>query len=100
MSVVSDTWAGLEGTFDELDIAHHFEGFAISEVLGCREPDPRMYAAGRRALGLPPDECLFIDDDALVAAARVLGYHGVTLDRSAARPGEGVISTLDDLLSG
>lgn len=43
-----------------------------------------MYAEGRRLLGLEPHECLFIDDDPrLVAAARDLGYHGVTLDRDA-----------------
>ncbi|WP_327001697.1 HAD-IA family hydrolase [Dactylosporangium sp. NBC_01737] len=100
MSVVSDNWAGLEATFAGLDIGHYFEGFAISEILGCRKPDPRMYAEGSRLLGLEPHECLFIDDDpALVAAAVALGYHGLTLDREAAPPAPaGVITTLDDLI--
>lgn len=100
MSVVSDNWAGLEATFAGLDIAHFFEGFAISEVLGCRKPDPRMYAEGNRLLGLPPHECLFIDDDPdLVAAARGLGYQGLTLDRDARPPTPaGVITVLDALL--
>ncbi|MCO8274309.1 HAD-IA family hydrolase [Actinoplanes sp. TRM 88003] len=99
MSVVSDNWAGLEATFAGLDIGHYFDGFAISEVLGCRKPDPRMYAEGSRLLSLEPPSCLFVDDDpALVAAARELGYHGVTLDRSAARSAEGVIRALDELL--
>lgn len=100
MSVVSDNWAGLEATFAGLDIQHYFEGFAISEVLGCRKPDPRMYAEGSRLLGLQPHECLFIDDDpSLVAAAAALGYQGLTLDRDAAPPtADGVITRLDDLL--
>ena len=101
MSVVSDTWAGLEATFDELGIGHFFAGFAISEVLGCRKPDPRMYAEGSRLLGLEPAACLFIDDDPeLVAAARKLGYRGVTLDRDLPADGppkSGVITTLDHL---
>ncbi len=40
MSIVSDNWTGLEATFAGLDIQHYFEGFAISEILGCRKPDP------------------------------------------------------------
>jgi putative hydrolase of the HAD superfamily len=100
MSVVSDNWDGLEATFAGLDIRHYFEGFAISEILGCRKPDPRMYAEGGRLLGLERHECLFIDDDPhLVAAARKLGYHGVTLDRDVqSSTGGDVIGSLDDLL--
>ncbi|SCE83948.1 putative hydrolase of the HAD superfamily [Micromonospora mirobrigensis] len=100
MAVVSDTWVGLEAMFADLGIRHYFEGFAISEVLGCRKPDPRMYAEGNRLLGLEPHECLFIDDDPqLVTAAKDLGYHGVTLDREAQRgTASGVIVSLDELL--
>jgi putative hydrolase of the HAD superfamily len=100
MSVVSDNWAGLEATFAGLKIAQYFEGFAISEVLGCRKPDPRIYAEGSRLLELEPRECLFIDDDPqLVNAAKDLGYYGVTLDRNAQRStGNDVIVSLDDLL--
>jgi putative hydrolase of the HAD superfamily len=97
MAVVSDNWAGLEAVFADLDIAHYFLGFAISEILGCRKPDPGMYAEGSRLVGLQPYECLFIDDDPrLVDAARNLGYQGVTLDREA-RPAGGVITSLDQL---
>jgi HAD superfamily hydrolase (TIGR01509 family) len=101
MSVLSDTWAGLETMFAGLGIRHYFEGFAISEVLGCRKPDPRMYAEGSRLLGVEPDDCLFVDDDPqLVLAAQQLGYHGVTLDRGAQRGTAGaVIVSLDDLVS-
>ncbi|MFI7540484.1 HAD family hydrolase [Actinoplanes sp. NPDC049599] len=95
MSVVSDNWAGLEATFAGLDVGHYFAGFAISELLGCRKPDPRMYAEGSRLLGLEPRDCLFVDDDPeLVAAALRLGYRGVTLNRDTDDPaGSGV--TLD-----
>jgi FMN phosphatase YigB (HAD superfamily) len=99
MSVVSDNWVGLEATFAGLRIRSSFEGFAISEALGCRKPDPRMYAEGSRLLGLEPHECLFIDDDSqLVEAAQELGYQGSTLDRHALRTAPDVIGSLDALL--
>jgi putative hydrolase of the HAD superfamily len=102
MSVVSDSWAGLEAMFRSLDIEQYFAGFVISEVLGCRKPDPRMFAAGRELLGLEPEDCLFVDDDPqLVSAAIRLGYRGVALTRDAG-PSSGSVPTvasLDELLS-
>jgi FMN phosphatase YigB (HAD superfamily) len=100
MSVVSDTWAGLEVAFRDLDIERYFDGFVISEVRGCRKPDPRMYAAGSDLLGLDPGDCLFIDDDPqLVSAAVDLRYHGVALVRGEQLPTSvRVITSLDELL--
>jgi HAD superfamily hydrolase (TIGR01509 family) len=105
MSVVSDTWAGLDVGFHEAGIGHYFAGFVMSEVLGCRKPDPRMYAAGSDLLGLAPDECLFVDDDPeLVAAAVDLGYHGVVMSRHQqpdhTRPSAGLplITSLHELV--
>lgn len=102
MSVVSDAWAGLEGLFRSLGIEQYFAGFVISEVLGCRKPDPRMYAAGRELLGLDADECLFVDDDPeLVLAAIRLGYHGAALlrDEVSTPAPVPVIGSLDELPS-
>lgn len=99
MAVVSDNWAGLEVTYRSVGIEHYFAGFAISAVVGCRKPDPRMYAAGSDLLGLQPEECLFVDDDPrLVSAAVQLGYSGVALIR-AGRPVASVrvITTLAEL---
>jgi putative hydrolase of the HAD superfamily len=100
MAVVSDTWAGMELHYRELGIEQYFEGFVISELMGCRKPDPRMYAAGSDMLGLAPSDCLFIDDDPeLVSAAVDLGYHGVALVRDEHSPcAVRVITSLDELL--
>jgi putative hydrolase of the HAD superfamily len=100
MCVVSDSWADLEATFASLGIGDYIAGFAISEVVGYRKPDPRMYAEGSRLLNLQPHECLFVDDDPqLVAAAKRLGHHGVTLDRGApCGSATDVIQSLDELL--
>ena len=100
MAVVSDSWPGLEGLYRDLGLDAYFEAFVISAVLGCNKPDPRMYRAGSDALGLPPHECVFVDDDPdLVAAAIELGYGGTAIVRASAPPaGVPWIGTLEDLV--
>jgi HAD superfamily hydrolase (TIGR01509 family) len=100
MAVVSDSWPELVDLFGQLDLQKYFPTIVISAVLGCRKPDPRMYRAGSDGVGLPPSECLFVDDDpALVAAAIDLGYGGVTITRGDDPPRDTPwITTLDELL--
>jgi len=87
MAVVSDAWPDLPGLHDGLGIRPFFEAYAISAVLGCNKPDPRMYHQASTALGLDPGECLFVDDDPeLVAAAIRLGYAGRALCRDSTVP--------------
>ncbi|WP_030944063.1 HAD-IA family hydrolase [Streptomyces sp. NRRL S-646] len=65
-----------------------FEAYAISAVLGCRKPDPRMYRHASDALGLRAAECVFVDDDPeLVAAAIELGCSGRALCRDGVPAG-------------
>ncbi len=102
MAVVSDAWPDLPAIHDALGIGGFFEAYAISAVLGCNKPDPRMYHHASEALGLAPAQCVFVDDDPdLVAAAIGLGYAGRAVCRSAGVPagrGVPVISSLDELL--
>jgi putative hydrolase of the HAD superfamily len=100
MAVVSDAWPNLPQMHEALGIHHFFKGYAISSLLGCRKPDPRMYAEGARVLGIPVGKLLFIDDcDDLVQAAIDLGYRGVALLRSGEPPEYPVpwITSLDEL---
>jgi putative hydrolase of the HAD superfamily len=101
MAVVSDAWSGLPDLHAALGIGEFFEAYAISAILGCRKPDPRMYHHASAALGLPAAQCLFIDDDPdLVAAAIELGYAGRAMSRDGCQPGNGVpfIASLTELL--
>ena len=87
MAVVSDAWPNLPELHAGLGIGEFFESHTISAVLGCRKPDPRMYAHASDALGLHPARCLFVDDDPeLVAAAIALGYAGRALLRDGSAP--------------
>lgn len=84
MAVVSDAWPNLPELHAGLGIDDYFEAYAISAVLKTRKPDPKMYHHASTALGLEPEQCLFVDDDPdLVAAAIDLGYEGRALHRDA-----------------
>jgi putative hydrolase of the HAD superfamily len=100
MAVVSDAWPDLPQSHAELGIAEFFDAYAISRVLGCSKPDPRMYHHASNALGLTPRQCLFVDDHPdLVAAAIDLGYAGRTICRNGNKPSNGVpyIASLSEL---
>lgn len=98
MAIVSDAWPELTALYEQLGLRHYFATIVISAVLGCRKPDPRMYAAGSDGLGLAPGECLFIDDDPqLVAAAVALGYGGAVMCRDEGPRPPGAMSTLEDV---
>ncbi|MBW8804691.1 MAG: HAD-IA family hydrolase [Catenulisporales bacterium] len=102
MAVVSDAWPNLPDLHDALGLSGFFDAYAISAVLGCSKPDPRMYRHACDALGLSPAECLFVDDDPeLVAAAIGLEYQGRAMVREpgAAGPaGVPAINSLTELL--
>jgi HAD superfamily hydrolase (TIGR01509 family) len=101
MAVVSDAWPELPALHAALGMDGFFEAYAISAELGCHKPDPRMYRYASDALGLPPDDCLFLDDDpSLVAAAIALGYQGLAVLRQPGQTADGVpyIRSIDALL--
>jgi putative hydrolase of the HAD superfamily len=101
MAVVSDAWPDLPDLHAGLGIGEFFDAYAISAVLGCRKPDPRMYHHASTALGLEPAQCVFVDDDPdLVAAAIELGYVGRALIRDGHSSDTRVptITSLDQLL--
>jgi HAD superfamily hydrolase (TIGR01509 family) len=99
MAVVSDAWPGLPDLHAGLGIGRFFEAYAISAVLGCNKPDPRMYHYASAALDLAPEQCLFVDDDPdLVAAAIRLGYAGRALCRDSAVSDVPSITSLTELL--
>ena len=57
------------------------EQFVFSNEIGVRKPDSRAYAALQTVMGLPPQETVFIDDNAQnIQAAREFGFQGILLD--------------------
>ena len=60
------------------------EQFVFSNEIGVRKPDPAAFAALTRALGRPPEETVFVDDNRdNIAACEALGYQGLWLESYA-----------------
>lgn len=63
---------------DGLGIYHLFDTVVSSAVVGVAKPDHRVYRLAAERLGLPVEECLFIDDaERNVEAAREVGMAAV-----------------------
>jgi putative hydrolase of the HAD superfamily len=55
-----------------------FDAVVISAEVGMRKPEPRIFRHAAELLGLPPAECVFIDDiQANVTAAEQAGFTAV-----------------------
>ena len=57
------------------------EHFVFSNEIKVRKPDPAAFAALTQALGRPPEETVFVDDNRdNIAACEALGYKGLLLE--------------------
>ena len=53
-----------------------FDHVVSSYLVGLTKPDPKMFLLISEKLGVAPEECLFIDDQARhIDAAKALGFH-------------------------
>jgi epoxide hydrolase-like predicted phosphatase len=70
--LVSNSWGVTR--YDRAQLSELFDGVVISGEIGLRKPDPRIYALGAEAVGLPPEECVYVDDlPGNLKPARALG---------------------------
>ena len=63
VAALSNSWG--TGDFDPYDgwrPAEMFDAVVISDQVGLRKPDPEIFNFTARQIGLPPSECLFVDD--------------------------------------
>jgi haloacid dehalogenase superfamily, subfamily IA, variant 3 with third motif having DD or ED/haloacid dehalogenase superfamily, subfamily IA, variant 1 with third motif having Dx(3-4)D or Dx(3-4)E len=73
--LVSNSW-GAEYPRDGWD--ELFDGVVISGEVGMRKPEHRIFRHALEVIGLPPEQCVFIDDiEANIVAARELGIAGI-----------------------
>ncbi|MFD3004310.1 HAD-IA family hydrolase [Thermus tengchongensis] len=74
VGVLSNTLPSLRESLAYHGLAPYVDGFFASCALGVAKPDPRAFLLALEALGLAPEETLYLDDDPEnVAAARRLG---------------------------
>jgi epoxide hydrolase-like predicted phosphatase len=70
--LVSNSWGA--DRYDPALLDELFDAVVISGREGIRKPDPRIYRLGVERLGLPPEQCVYVDDLAgNLKPARALG---------------------------
>jgi len=91
-ALLSNSWGCDE--YPRADFPGLFDTVVISGEVGMRKPEEGIFLHAAQALGLPPQECVFIDDiEANVAAAVACGMTGLHHTEAAA-----TAAALQDLL--
>jgi putative hydrolase of the HAD superfamily len=71
--------AAILDTLDRAGIGHYFGFREVSETLGLRKPDPRLFLKACEGLGVPPARSIMVGDriDNDIVPARVLGMRTI-----------------------
>jgi len=79
LGILSNADLSLRGRLEgEIGIHHLFDDIVCSAEVGMAKPEAGIYTLAAERLGLPPGECVFVDDlDANVEAAREVGMQAV-----------------------
>jgi epoxide hydrolase-like predicted phosphatase len=79
VGVLSNSWGtGDYNPYQGYDLDSRFDAVVISDQVGLRKPDPAIYLLTANRLGVPAQECVFVDDTAAnLPAARDLGMAAV-----------------------
>jgi putative hydrolase of the HAD superfamily len=82
-ALLSNSWGCDE--YPRADFPGLFDTVVLSGEVGMRKPEEEIFRHAARTLGLPPQECVFVDDmPANVAAAQACGMTGVLHTETAA----------------
>ncbi len=83
VGLLSNSWGMVAYPRERLD--QYFAVQVISAEVGLRKPDPAIFDLAARNVGLPPQQCAFVDDlDENVAVAQQLGMLGIVHEGDAA----------------
>ena len=90
--LISNSWGATNYELDRFP--EMFDGWVISGDEGMRKPDPKIYELGAERIGLPPEDCIFVDDlKGNLKPARAMGM--ATVHHTSAAE---TIPQLEDLL--
>jgi epoxide hydrolase-like predicted phosphatase len=82
-ALLSNSWGCEE--YPRADFPGLFDTVVLSGEVGMRKPEKEIFLHAAQTLGLPPQECVFVDDMAAnVAAAQACGMTGVLHTEAAA----------------
>ena len=58
--LISNSWG--RGRYDREAFPEMFDGVVISGEVGLHKPDAEIFLMGAERIGVPPEECVFVDD--------------------------------------
>lgn len=77
-AVLSNADYTLRGRLRDIEVDHLFDDILVSADVGMAKPENAIYRLAATRLGLPEQECVFVDDlETNVAAARAAGMAAV-----------------------
>jgi putative hydrolase of the HAD superfamily len=108
LGVVSNSDGRVEEALRAAGIDDRFDVILDSALVGVEKPDPAIFRAALAALGVAPEEALYVGDlyDVDVVGATAAGMEAILLVPDAAAPGaqcrrvESLVALADDLLTG
>jgi putative hydrolase of the HAD superfamily len=75
-ALLSNSWGGTE--YPRADFPDLFDAVVISGECGMRKPEAEIFRHAADLIGLPAEQCIFIDDiEANITAAQACGMTGV-----------------------
>jgi putative hydrolase of the HAD superfamily len=90
--VISNSWGGT--TYDRVSMDELFDAIVISGDVGLHKPEPEIFMLGTARLGVPPEECVFVDD----LKENCVGAEAVGMTAVLHRGADGTIPRLEELL--
>jgi putative hydrolase of the HAD superfamily len=85
VGLISNAWSGLRALITRAGWLDAFDALIVSAEVGIMKPDPRIYQLALEALGVDPQEAVFVDDTlANIEAARMLGMAVIHFTRPQA----------------
>jgi epoxide hydrolase-like predicted phosphatase len=91
--LISNSWGGT--TYDDSLIAELFDQVVISGKVGMHKPEPEIFRLGAEKIGVPPEECVFVDD----LRENCEGAEAVGMTAILHRGADDTIAELERLLS-
>jgi REG-2-like HAD superfamily hydrolase len=83
LGIISNFSPNCETLLRELRLAHYFDFFIVSGILGVEKPDPRIFYAAIAAAGKPVAELVYVGDSVFhdVEGAHSVGMDAILIDR-------------------
>jgi putative hydrolase of the HAD superfamily len=108
LGIVSNSDGRVEEALTAAGIRDRFEVVLDSALVGVEKPDPAIFRAALTALGVAPEEALYVGDlyEVDVVGARAAGLEAILLVPDGAPPGpecrrvESLVALANDLLTG